>query len=142
MNEDEISTGSAASWLGYSDATIRNWIDQDKIHARRGDQPQRPRWYVRVDEEGWPLDQQGRRIPTKSGSTEQQATSALPTSASRMKSVIEICAGRLQRALQESRTVLDSQAGISDGIARIVSEHGEILELLQSVNEVGDGSDR
>lgn len=127
MFEDEITTGEAARRLGCSPGTIHNWIDDGRIAARRGNQPERRRFYVRVDAEGWPLDLAGERVPTKDGSTEDRADAMQPAVPESLREV----ADGLRRVVHRSRQVMNSQDDLAETHREVLAEQVSILEHLE-----------
>lgn len=52
MGPDYVPVAFAARWIGKAESTIRNMLDDGRLAGTTGDQPVRPRRYVKVDGKG------------------------------------------------------------------------------------------
>lgn len=129
----EVSTGVAARRLGVSPSTVLNWLHDGRLAGRRGDQPQRPRWYVTVDDDGRPIGPDDVPIGGSTSDSElAEELRRLRTAVERRERVgaAHEVALRLKAAGERQRRALQLQAEALNEMAAALDEQGEAIAQL------------
>ncbi len=131
---DHISTSEAARLLGVSASTVRNWLRDGRLQGSEGAQPQRPRLWVRVDEEGMPLGSDsvrnrakryGEPIERRIAALERQIRRDAPSDERFRDAALQ-----LSNAMEIQRHAFELQLEATKALNQAVSEQATIVAGL------------
>jgi hypothetical protein len=150
-----VSTSKAAERLGVSPSTVRNMLNEGRLSGDRGAQPVRRRWQVRVNAEGYLVDEEGQvvagqKAPRASlemevdelrGRVERIEQRLGPSGGGTNEERYQEASLLLSATLERQREALDLQMRANQQLSSALAEQGRIITTLLIPDVIAPDSD-